>query len=122
MTTISAEPTTASAATVRPSSAWPLRDMAAGVLGGVAYDPLIEERVMRRPHRRGEGLDTLSEREREILALMAEGLSNAAVSEQLHLAERTVEAHIRSIFLKLGLPAQPDVNRRVLAVITLLRS
>ncbi|MFG2045234.1 helix-turn-helix transcriptional regulator [Dactylosporangium sp. NPDC048998] len=77
---------------------------------------------MRRPRRRREGLDTLSEREREILALMAEGLSNVAVSERLHLAERTVEAHIRSIFLKLGLPALPDVNRRVLAVLTLLRS
>lgn len=77
---------------------------------------------MHRPHRRGEGLDTLSEREREILALMAEGLSNVAVSEQLYLTERTVEAHIRSIFRKLGLPALPDVNRRVLAVLTLLRS
>jgi DNA-binding NarL/FixJ family response regulator len=99
-----------------------LADVRRVLAGGTAVDPLVVERMMRRPRRRGEGLDALSDREREILALMAEGLSNVAVSEQLFLAERTVEAHIRSIFVKLGLPALPDVNRRVLAVLTLLRA
>jgi serine/threonine-protein kinase len=90
--------------------------------GGTAVDPLVVERVMKRPRRRGEGVDALSDREREILTLMATGRSNVAIAEELFLAERTVEAHIRSIFIKLGLPALPDVNRRVLAVLTLLRT
>ncbi|WP_426511968.1 response regulator transcription factor [Dactylosporangium sp. McL0621] len=100
-----------------------LADVRRVLAGGTAIDPLVVERVMRRPRRRAdEGIGALSEREREILALMAEGLSNVAVSERLFLAERTVEAHIRSIFLKLGLPALPDTNRRVLAVLSLLRA
>ncbi|WP_433086717.1 response regulator transcription factor [Dactylosporangium sp. CA-052675] len=100
-----------------------LADVRRVLAGGTAIDPLVVERVMRRPRRRDdEGLGALSDREREILALMAEGLSNVAVSERLFLAERTVEAHIRSIFVKLGLPALPDTNRRVLAVLTHLRT
>jgi serine/threonine-protein kinase len=89
--------------------------------GGTAIDPLIVEKVLRRPRRPGDAVASLTEREREILALMAAGASNAGIAERLFLGERTVEAHIRSIFTKLDLPPQQDVNRRVLAVLTLLR-
>lgn len=91
------------------------------IAGGTAIDPMVVDRVMARPRRDGVGINALSEREREILALVATGRSNAGIAEQLYLAERTVEAHIRSIFLKLGLQDLPAVNRRVLAVLTVLR-
>ena len=60
-------------------------------------------------------------REHEVLALVAEGRSNKAIGTQLHLADRTVEAHITQIFLKLGVDSSPDSHRRVLAVLTFLR-
>ncbi|TQS39832.1 response regulator transcription factor [Cryptosporangium phraense] len=69
-----------------------------------------------------EPVGTLSDREREVLSLMAEGRSNEAISEHLFLAPRTVEAHVRSIFIRLGLPPRPDDHRRVLAVLSYLRA
>ncbi|MGH2760496.1 MAG: response regulator [Actinomycetota bacterium] len=72
--------------------------------------------------RRRKPLDALTDRERDVLRLMAEGRSNRAVGERLHLSPKTVEAHVASIFSKLGLQEAPDDHRRVLAVITYLRS
>jgi DNA-binding NarL/FixJ family response regulator len=72
--------------------------------------------------RRRKPLDALTDRERDVLRLMAEGRSNRAVGERLHLSPKTVEAHVASIFTKLGLQEAPDDHRRVLAVITYLRS
>ena len=64
----------------------------------------------------------LTEREREVLALMAEGRSNGAISKALFLSKKTVETHVRTIFLKLDLTMSPDDDRRVLAVLTMLRA
>lgn len=72
--------------------------------------------------RRGKPLDALTPRERDVLKLMAEGRSNRAIGERLHLSSKTVEAHVASIFMKLGLQEAPDDHRRVLAVVTYLRS
>jgi DNA-binding NarL/FixJ family response regulator len=85
--------------------------------GGTAVDPFVVERVLNRPRVPENPLDQLSPREREILALMAEGQSNAGIGATLFLGERTIETHIRSIFLRLGIEQQSDVNRRVLAVL-----
>jgi DNA-binding NarL/FixJ family response regulator len=67
-------------------------------------------------------LDDLTEREREVLSVMAEGRSNQAICQRLFLSPKTVEAYVRSMFTKLGLAAAPDDNRRVLAVLAFLRS
>ena len=67
-------------------------------------------------------LTRLTAREREILALMTEGRSNSGIASELGISERTVEAACAQLFRKLGLEPSPDVNRRVLAVLTLLRS
>jgi serine/threonine-protein kinase len=67
-------------------------------------------------------VDELTARELEVLRLVAEGRSDRAVAERLVLSERTVEAHVRSIFLKLGLLPAPDVNRRVRATLAYLAS
>ena len=72
--------------------------------------------------RKRKPIDALSARETEVLKLMAEGRSNQAISDHLHLARKTVEAHVASIFAKLGLEEAPDDHRRVLAVVTYLRS
>jgi DNA-binding NarL/FixJ family response regulator/class 3 adenylate cyclase len=88
--------------------------------GGSAIDPEVVSRLVGRA-RQASPLDALSEREREVLGLMAEGRSNQAIEHGLFLAPKTVEAHVRSIFTKLDLPPAPDDHRRVLAVITYLR-
>jgi DNA-binding NarL/FixJ family response regulator len=67
-------------------------------------------------------LDRLTEREREVLSLMAEGRSNHAIQERLFVSSRTVETHVRNILMKLGLNETPDDHRRVLAVLAFLRS
>jgi DNA-binding NarL/FixJ family response regulator len=84
-------------------------------------DPTIVSRLVRRK-RRADPVETLTDREREVLSLVAEGLSNAAIAQRLFVTERTVEAHTKQIFEKLGLEADPASNRRVLAVIRFLRS
>jgi len=67
-------------------------------------------------------LGQLTEREREVLALVAEGLSNRAIAERLFVTERTVEAHVKQIFMKLRLDMSAQTHRRVLAVLAYLRS
>ena len=71
--------------------------------------------------RRDDPLAALTAREREVLKLMAEGLSNAAIAERIVITERAVEKHVTSVFRKLHLPAASDAHRRVLAVLTYLR-
>ena len=89
------------------------------VRGGSVVDPaLVQELVTAR--RAGDPLDALSSREREVLALMAEGRSNAGISRRLWVAEGTVEKHVRSILIKLQLPETDDTHRRVLAVLAFL--
>ena len=89
------------------------------VNGGSVVDPaLVQELVAAR--RVEDPLEVLSPREREVLALMAEGRSNAGIAHQLWITEGTVEKHVRSILMKLRLPMSEDDQRRVLAVITYL--
>ena len=89
------------------------------VKGGSVVDPaLVQELVAAR--RVEDPLEALSPREREVLALMAEGRSNAGIAHQLWITEGTVEKHVRSILMKLRLPMSEDDQRRVLAVITYL--
>ena len=89
--------------------------------GGSVVDPaLVQELVTAR--RRNDPLAALSAREREVLALMAEGRSNAGIARRLWVTEGTVEKHVRSILTKLNLPEAGDDHRRVLAVITFLEN
>lgn len=88
--------------------------------GEPVLDPLIITRLFGR-RRKPDPLAELTEREREVLAQMAEGRSNQAISDQLHLSPKTVETHIRKILLKLNIHPEPDHHRRVLAVLTYLR-
>ncbi len=89
--------------------------------GGSVIDPdVVAELVGRRRHR--EVIDELTEREREVLHLMAQGRTNSAIGSRLHLSPKTVEAHIRNIFMKLQLEPAEDDHRRVLAVLTYLRA
>jgi DNA-binding NarL/FixJ family response regulator len=89
--------------------------------GGSVIDPDVVSRLVGRA-RRVSPIDALSERERDVLSLMAEGRSNQAISERMYLSPKTVEGHVRNIFTKLGLTDTPDDHRRVLAVLTFLRS
>lgn len=89
--------------------------------GGSVVDPEVVSRLLHRRRERNP-LDELSERERAVLALMAEGRSNAAIGQRLFVSTKTVETHIGNIFSKLGIEETPDDNRRVLAVLTQLRS
>ena len=84
-------------------------------------DPTIVSRLLGR-RRRTDPLAELSNREREVLGLLAEGLSNKAIAARLFVTERTVEAHVKQIFLKLGLNVNPESHRRVLAVLAYLRT
>jgi DNA-binding NarL/FixJ family response regulator len=89
--------------------------------GECVLDPTIVARLVNRPRERGP-LSELTDREREVLELIAEGLSNQAIGERLFLSPKTIETHIRQIFMKLGLNEAPDSHRRVLAVLAFLRS
>jgi DNA-binding NarL/FixJ family response regulator len=89
--------------------------------GGTAIDPEVVGQLMGRRRER-DPLEELSPREREVLGLMAEGLSNRGICERLFLSPKTVETHINSIFLKLRLSPAPDDHRRVLAVLAFLRA
>jgi DNA-binding NarL/FixJ family response regulator len=89
--------------------------------GETVIDPTIVSRLVGR-RRTEDPLARLTEREREVLGLIAEGMSNRAIAARLFITERTVEAHSTQIFLKLGLTESPDWHRRVLAVLTFLRS
>jgi DNA-binding NarL/FixJ family response regulator len=89
--------------------------------GGSALDPQVVSSLLGRAGR-DDPLAEISPREREVLELMAEGRSNAAIAERLVITERAVEKHVTSIFGKLGLQPTAEDHRRVLAVLTYLRS
>ncbi len=89
--------------------------------GGSVVDPSLVQELIR-ARRRRDPLDVLSPREREVLALMAEGASNAGIARRIFVAEGTVEKHVRSILTKLDLPESDTGHRRVLAVLTFLEA
>ena len=89
--------------------------------GECVIDPTIVSRLVARKRARGP-LDELTDREREVLSLVAEGRSNGGIAEKLFLSRKTVDAHISQVFLKLDLRESPADHRRVLAVLAFLRS
>ena len=89
--------------------------------GECVIDPTIIARLLNR-QRPQSPLDELTDREREVLALMAEGHSNGGIGQKLFLSPKTIEAHIRHIFQKLGLQETSEYHRRVLAVLAYLRA
>jgi len=89
--------------------------------GEVVVDPGLVDELLRR-RREESALDELTERELEVLGLMAEGLTDRGIAERLWLTPRTVETHVRHILQKLGIPADTTVNRRVHAVLVYLRA
>ena len=93
------------------------RDVAAG---GSVIDPLVTEQLLT-SRRHDDALNRLTEREREVLSLMAQGSSNPSIGASLHLGMKTVESHVRSIFQKLDLDQTTDGNRRVQAVLRWLQ-
>jgi DNA-binding NarL/FixJ family response regulator len=88
--------------------------------GGSVLDPSVVAQLVERPRSGDDPLEDLTEREREVLSLMAEGRSNRAIGERLFITEHTVEKHVKNILGKLRLPESPDDHRRVLAVLTYL--
>jgi len=88
--------------------------------GGSALDPQVVASLV--GGESGNALAALTRREKEVLSLMAEGLTNGAIARRLVLTERTVEGHVRSVLMKLDLPDNAAANRRVLAVIAYLRA
>jgi DNA-binding NarL/FixJ family response regulator len=103
-----------------------LRDLSEAVervgRGGSVLDPSGVAQLVGRRRQGHDPIDDLSEREREVLALMAEGRSNRAIAERLFITERTVEKHVRSILMKLRIPESQEDHRRVLAVLAYLDS
>jgi DNA-binding NarL/FixJ family response regulator len=90
--------------------------------GGSVLDPAVVAELVGRRRHADNPLEHLTDREREVLALMAEGRSNRAIAERLFVTEHTVEKHTKNIFGTLRLPQSPDDHRRVLAVVTYLNS
>ena len=90
--------------------------------GGTAIDPEVVSQLVGRRHRDEGPLAELTPREREVLSLMAEGLSNQGICRRLFLSPKTVETHVKSIFGKLRLAPAPDDHRRVLAVLAFLNA
>lgn len=88
--------------------------------GGSALDPTVVQTLV--DVTSGSPLDRLTERERSVLALMGEGMTNTGIAQRLVLSERTVEAHVRQVLLKLDIPESAEGNRRVLAVLAHLRT
>ena len=87
--------------------------------GGSALDPKVISNLV--AGRQRHGFRSLSERELDVLSLMAEGLTNAGIAQRLVLSDRTVESHVRRLFIKLDIPESANEHRRVLAVLTHLR-
>ena len=90
--------------------------------GGSVLDPAVVSQLVGRPRRHNDALGQLTDREREVLGLMAEGRSNKAIADRLFVTEHTVEKHVKNIFATLRLPPSADDHRRVLAVVTFLNA
>lgn len=90
--------------------------------GGVALDPAVVAQLVRRPTTEGDPLSDLTTREQQVLALMAEGLSNGGIGARMYLGVRTIETYTSAIFAKLGIYSDVDEHRRVKAVLAYLRA
>ena len=90
--------------------------------GESVLDPLVVEQLVARPRSGPDPLDDLTEREREVLELMAQGRTNQAIGQQLYITEHTVEKHVKNILGKLRIPTSASDHRRVLAVLTYLNA